>query len=244
MDTSLTPIQGQAKQSSLMQFGREGIAIQTLEQAMIFAKAVIDGGWAPRDFKTPQSVMVAIQYGAEIGLSPMGALNSIAVINGKPGVYGDAGKALLRAKGFDIEEVCDGNRATCTITHPNQKPVVRSFTVEDAKRAGLWGKPGPWQQYPTRMLMWRAFWWAARDAAAHVLKGVSGVEELRDIPPAEPKDVTPAPVTSRLSAIDAPKPVETVTTATETASGSELPFGMDQQTLDDIAASKAKEAGK
>lgn len=49
-----------------------------------------------------------------------------------------------------------------------------------AKTAKLWGKEGPWTNYPYRQMAWRAFWWAARDAAADVLKGIWGVEELVD----------------------------------------------------------------
>ena len=52
--------------------------------------------------------------------------------------------------------------------------------MEDARQAKLWGKEGPWSTYPYRQMAWRAFWFAARDGAAHVLKGMAGVEELRD----------------------------------------------------------------
>lgn len=203
------PIAGGPKQSSLIAFDGGGLVLNTMEQAFIFAKAVIASGLAPKSFSSPEGVLIAIQMGAEIGLPPMASLQNIAVINGKPGVYGDAGKALLRARGFDIIESGDDKKAVCTITHARQKDVTRSFTAEDAKKAGLWGKAGPWTQYPARMLAWRAFWFAARDAAADVLKGVGGVEELRDIP-AEPKNVTPPPVGKTLAALDAPREVETV----------------------------------
>jgi hypothetical protein len=72
--------------------------------------------------------------------------------------------------------------ARCTITSPRGHKTVRSFTIEDAKQAKLWGKDGPWSTYPYRQMSWRAFWFAARDSAADVLKGLQGVEELRDMP--------------------------------------------------------------
>lgn len=215
-----------------MTFGDTGVQLTTVEQALVFSKAVIDSGLAPKNFTSPQAIMIVVQMGAEIGLPPMASIQNIAVINGKPGVYGDMGKGMLRARGFDIEETCDGQTARCTISHPKQKPVTRLFTVDDAKKAGLWGKTGPWSQYPTRMLSWRAFWWAARDAAADVLKGVGGVEELRDIP-GEPKNVTPAP-SQRLSALDEPVPTVTTTLEPDPA------IVGDEQTRMDLEASRQR----
>ncbi len=201
---STTPIAGAKPQSALIEFqSGGGLVLSSMQDAFIFAKAVLQSGLAPKSFQTAEAILVAVQMGAEIGLSPMAALQNIAVINGKPGIYGDVGIALLRAKHFEIEQTVDGERATCTISHQRQKPVTRSFTVEQAKKAQLWGKQGPWSQYPERMLAWKAFWWAARDAAADVLKGVGGIEEMRDIPE-EPKNVTPPPPGMRLAALDAP----------------------------------------
>jgi len=239
------PITGQPKTSSLMPFGQAGIQLQTVEQALVFAKAAIESGLCPPQFKTPQAVLLAIQAGAEIGLGPFASLQSFAVINNRPSIFGDAGKGILRANGFDIEETNDGTTARCTVTHPNQKPVTRTFTIEDAKRAQLWGKNGPWSQYPLRQMSWRAFWFAARDAAAHVLKGVAGAEEMRDTPAPE-RNVTPQPLAHSLEAIDAPKTVQDEPKAEEKPSAPlpdnsmELPFQGDEQTKEDIAASRAR----
>lgn len=228
--TAPAPIAGEPKKSSLITFNDGGIQTRTVEDALIFAKAVVDSGLAPKDYNSPAKVLVAWQFGAEVGLSRMSSLQSIAVINGKPGLYGDAGKALLRSKGFDIEEldmaeIQKAGIAKCTISHPRQKPVTRTFSVQDAKTAGLWGKSGPWTQYPFRQLAWRAFWFAARDAAADVLKGIYGAEELKDIP-VEPQNVTPPPAASTLAALDeGPVTPE--------------PFMGDTQTHEDLAASRA-----
>ncbi len=59
-------------------------------------------------------------------------------------------------------------------------PIERRFSVQDARRAGLWGRPGPWSQYPQRMLQMRARAFALRDAFADVLGGLYLREELED----------------------------------------------------------------
>jgi hypothetical protein len=77
----------------------------------------------------------------------------------------------------------------------NRKPVVAKFSVEDAKRAGLWGKQGPWSAYPKRMMQMRARGFALRDAFPDVLKGLISAEEAQDYPdeakPRPAKDITP-----------------------------------------------------
>lgn len=161
----------------------------TLKEAMDLAKLIADSDLAPRDYKgKPGNVLIAVQMGAEVGLSPMSAIQTIAVINGRPSLFGDSGKAILLAHGCIIEEAnAEQVRATgmgrCKITRPGRPPVERTFSRDDAKQAGLLNKDGPWKQYPERMLAWRAFWFAARDAAADLLKGLQGAEEVRDIEP-------------------------------------------------------------
>lgn len=160
----------------------------TLKEAMDLAKLVADSDLAPPNYRNkPGNVLIAVQMGAEIGLSPMAAIQTIAVINNRPSLYGDAGKAILLSHGCIIEEnsaeqVRTSGMGRCKITRPGRPPVERTFSRDDAKQAGLLSKDGPWKQYPERMLAWRAFWFAARDGAADLLKGLHGAEEARDIP--------------------------------------------------------------
>ncbi|MDP4112888.1 MAG: hypothetical protein Q8924_12295 [Bacillota bacterium] len=169
-----------------------------LNEAMQLAKLISESDLAPKDYRgKPGNVLIAVQMGQDIGLGAMSAIQSIAVINGKPSLYGDVGKAILLSKGFTIEEddiraIKDKGFATCTIKRPGHPPCTRTFGIENAKTAKLWGKEGPWSTNPERQMAWRAFWFAARDNAADVLKGLSGAEEVVDYLPE--KDITPAPV--------------------------------------------------
>lgn len=162
---------------------------QSVEEVFRLATAVHKSGLAPNGFKTAEQITVAIMHGAEIGLPPMQALQKIAVINGRPSLWGDGLPALLLARGFRIEEWSDGTEdgrgATCRVTRPDGAKIERRFTIGDAKVAGLWGKQGTWKQYPDRMLQMRARGLAARDGAADVLSGLYLAEEAQDIP-AEP----------------------------------------------------------
>lgn len=170
-----------------------GIIPQTIEEVFRLATAVSKSGIAPKGMDKPEAITVAIMHGLEIGLPPMQAIQKIAVINGRPTVWGDAVPALLWAHGFSLREWMDGEKdertAYCTVTRPTGEAVTRAFSVSDAKKAGLWGKSGPWQQYSERMLAMRARGFAARDGAPDVLGGLYVAEEVSDL--SEMKDVTP-----------------------------------------------------
>lgn len=164
-------------------------------ELMEFAKIAAGSGMVPRDYAgKPQAVVIACQMGAELGLAPMQSLQNIAVINGRPSVWGDALLALVRSSPIcdDVVEVIEGsgdNRvAICTATRKGKKAVVGRFSVRDAQNAGLWTKPGPWKQYPDRMLQMRARGFALRDAFPDVLRGLITAEEAQDMAIAAPVD--------------------------------------------------------
>lgn len=190
----------------------QGFAPATMDEAMKFSEMLARSSMVPRQYQgKPEDVLVACQWGREIGLAPMQALQNIAVINGKPSVYGDAAMALVQASSVceGIEETIEaegtGNPiAICIANRKGRKPVIAKFSVEDAKRAGLWGKQGPWTAYPKRMLQMRARGFALRDAFPDVLKGLITAEEAQDYPDQPAKDVTPAKPANPLDALPAP----------------------------------------
>jgi hypothetical protein len=153
-----------------------------IDQAFRLATAISKSGLAPSTMREPEKIMVAIMHGLEIGLPPMQSLQRIAVINGRPALWGDAVPALLWSRGFKIEEAVENGVATCTVIRPDGTKITRTFSEADAKKAGLLGKPGPWQQFPQRMLAMRARAFAARDGAADALSGLYVAEELVDAP--------------------------------------------------------------
>ena len=181
--------------------GQRGIQLTSLDEMWRFAGIVMASGVAPKDWNRSMC-FIALDMGASVGLHKMAAVQGIAVINNRPSLYGDAALGLVQGSGklkskrewFTGEG--DGLTAHCELVRYGNEPSVRSFSVADAKKASLWGKPGPWTQYERRMLQMRARSWALRDEFADVLKGLSIYEEAQDIPIVERS--RPASATVRL----------------------------------------------
>ncbi len=174
-----------------------GIQFRTLDDIWRFAIAVSKSGLAPKGIQTPEAITVTIQFGLEVGLTAMAALQNIAPINGRPSLWGDAQLALVRTTG-ELEEFSewfeqggkrlarnpvtytDDTMAVCRVKRRGCEPVETSFSVVDAKHAKLWNKDGPWTTYPGRMLKFRARSFALRDSFGDALRGLRSAEELLD----------------------------------------------------------------
>ena len=117
----------------------------TFAQWMQLAEMMAKSNIVPKDFKDkPGDCLVAMQMGAAVGLNPFQAIQSIAVINGRPCMWGDAVLGIVWASGLceDIEETDDGTTATCTAKRRSKPtPTVRSFSMENAKTAKVYVAP-------------------------------------------------------------------------------------------------------
>lgn len=172
--------------------GRFSLVPRNLSEAMEFAKLISTSGVVPSEYAgKPGDILVAVQMGMEVGLKPLQALQSIACINGRPTIWGDAALALVKQSGKlelieerSSDEALKSKEGKCTVKRIGEtNKVTRSFSIEDAQKAGLQGRGGPhapWQTYPGRMLQMRARSWALRDVFPDVLKGLSVREEVED----------------------------------------------------------------
>ena len=183
---------------------------QTFDQLVRFSEMAANSELMPKDYKgKPGNVMIAVQMGSELGLAPMQAIQNIAVINGRPAVWGDAMAGLCKSHpawmGMKEEVTGEGDamKAVCEVHRKGDHPTVREFSVADAKLANLWNKPGPWQQYPKRMLQMRARGFALRDAFPDALKGLISAEEAADIPADTFKGTT---IEATATPVEAPAP--------------------------------------
>ena len=176
-------------QKNQISVSNKGLQLSTLDDMWRFAQCVVKSGFAPKGMEKPESVLIAVEMGYEVGLSPMAALQNTAVVNGRPTIYGDAALALVRGSGlldfYEEKQVGakgkdDFGYCVTAKRKGDSSSYSETFTVADAKVAGLWGKPGPWTQYPARMLKFRARGFLLRDAFGDVLKGMRTYEEARD----------------------------------------------------------------
>ena len=183
---------------------------RNMGEAMQFAETMAVSAFCPKAFQNkPADIVVAVQWASEVGLAPLAAMQNMAVINGKPSLYGDGMMALITGHPEYVghREWREGDEAFCTIVRMRfgeKIETTRSFSMADAKRAGLDGK-GPWRSYPKRMLQMRARGFAARDSFPDALSGVIIKEEAMDYPtkPDQPKDITDQVVVAPSNPMDA-----------------------------------------
>lgn len=181
---------------------------RNLEEAMRMCDLLSKSDLVPKDFQgKPGNMLVAIQWGAEIGLKPLQAMQNIAVINGRPSLWGDSVLALVLASPVCeyVQEWEEGDTAYCRVKRRNGFEKVTSFSAADAKTAGLAGKSGPWTQYPKRMRQLRARGFALRDQFADVLKGMPITEELMDYTPESLQEIPRNAPPAQIAAAAAPK---------------------------------------
>ena len=164
-----------------------GLKMRTVAEVYGFCELIGRAGMLPKGVSL-EGAVVSVLAGARLGLDPFQAVQGIAVVNGRPALWGDAMLAVVKGSGLlEDEQVeylpsrkeCAGVRYTAK-RKGVRSPYIGTFSRADAERAGLWGKPGPWSQYPERMLLARARAFALRDGFADVLRGIACREEVED----------------------------------------------------------------
>lgn len=121
------------------------------------------------------NAFVAAETGATLGLEPLQALASIAVINGRATLSADLMAAVIRRAGHTLRIVENSPESvTATLIRADDKTFKFEVTWDKDKavKAGLWGQKGPWSQYPTQMLRARAITEVARQGASEALMGM------------------------------------------------------------------------
>ncbi len=164
------------------------------ENAWKTAEMISKARCIPKEFQgNPSDILVAIQFGHDLGMKPMTSLQNIMIVNNKPSIYGDAMLAVCMAfpDFIDCIETYDSEKqeSSCTVKRKGREPLTRIFNKKMAEAAKLWGKvsstgmPSPWVTSPERMLQFRSRSFALRDMFPDVLKGMPTVEEMRDVSP-------------------------------------------------------------
>ncbi len=157
------------------------------------ADELLKSGFLPKSIRTPEQAIAIMQTGKELGLGPMQSLRGIHVIDGKPAMSADliAGLALARVPGSTLR-VAESTNTICRVeaARAGQELTPFSFSMDDAKNAGLTGKD-VWRKYPRAMLRARCLTEACRAVFPDVAMGLYSPEELEDSSPGQAVDVQP-----------------------------------------------------
>lgn len=150
---------------------------------MRYAEALSGASLLPDSYRgKPANVLLALEYGAALGIPPMVAIQQVHVIQGRPVASAQLIGALVRKAGHRLRVSGDDRRAVCEIVRADDPDFTfrSEWTIERAQAAKLTGKD-TWRQYPANMLRARAITECARDACPEALAGVSyTAEELGD----------------------------------------------------------------
>lgn len=174
MSNELTPIQPQPQQQI------------TLQDQMAFAKAVCQSDIIPTVYRgKPANILVAVGYGAPLGLTPMQSLQDISVINGKPTASASFIASHVRMAGHKLRINKDEKAlsVTATIVRSDDPDYPISVTRDKAwaQQMGLLNKDN-YRKQPLTMLTWRAITAVAREACPEILYGVQySPDELHDL---------------------------------------------------------------
>ena len=158
-----------------------------LDDAKEKAEIMASSSLVPAAYKGKvNDVIIAVQYGQEVGLKPLQAVQSICVINGTPSIWGQGLMGLILASPVCEYMILDFNEAenkaycrTQRAEHPEEQ--VFTFSWDDAIRAKLETKD-TYKKFPQNMLRWRALSLAAKFLYADVTKGLVVGEEAQDYP--------------------------------------------------------------
>lgn len=135
----------------------------------------------------PADVAIILQYGVELGIPPLQALNGIDVVQGKPTVSPQLAIALIRSKvpksfiKIETDEVKLVSRVTMARDRDHKdEAYTATWDMAKAQKMGLTGKDN-YQKQPATMIEWRATMQAARKVFPDIIKGLDySPDEIED----------------------------------------------------------------
>lgn len=151
---------------------------RNFDEGMRLAQVVVKAGMF--GVKNEADAFMRIATGMGLGLSAYQSLRGIFVINGKPGISADLMHALcLQSPDCEhFEQVSTSpTKATFSAKRKGGKRTELSFTIEEAKQAGLLNNP-QYAKYPARMLEARCKAALARLVFPERMHGLYTPEEL------------------------------------------------------------------
>lgn len=187
---------GEDKKLTPVAMNGRGVQLTKIEEFYRFGQYVVKSGLAPTAIDTPEKAMIAMQTGIEAGMTPMAALNAVAVVKGKATWYSKSAKGRVLSSGVcthwdqGVEGLGDDRRGWVKSRRKGIEGVKETrFSVRDAKGLGLWGR-NEWARQSDNMLLCRAIGRHCADWYSDVMLNLRTFEEVRDADwPDKPKQI-------------------------------------------------------
>jgi hypothetical protein len=141
---------------------------------------------------TQQQAAAIMLKGFELGLGLTASFEFVQVIQDKPTLSPRGALALIIQSGecikLDIKDIRNdkGEPDRCEVTMKRRNGIeyTSSFSMDDAKRAGLVKPDSGWAKYPANMMKWRAVGFCADVVFPDVIGSMKRADELgADITP-------------------------------------------------------------
>lgn len=130
-----------------------------------------------KDVNSKAQAIVKVMAGAELGLPPFASMTGIHIIQGKPVLGANVLATLVKNDPRYDYQIKTATNDKCELTwfesvypKPPKEVGYSSFTMEEAKKAGLTNKDN-WKKYPSDMLFARAISRGARRFAPGIFGG-------------------------------------------------------------------------
>lgn len=135
----------------------------------------------------PEGIFAIVQKAKVLGVHPLEALNGgLWCLQGKVEMSAQLMNQLIRQAGHSITKDPSSDDSIC-ILHgkraDNGDTWTESFSIQDAKRAGIYSEKSAWGKYPRAMLFARALSMLARQLFPDVIKNCYVEGEIRDAIP-------------------------------------------------------------
>lgn len=163
----------------------------TVEEMKVWADTIIESGLLPDSISEPEQVIVIVQHGRELGLTPHVALNNIHIIAGRPVVSSSMLGALLKRAGVEWKITKDfvaeeEDRVTSYVFYWKSKitdgvmEAEHSITWKQMTLAGYTSKHN-WNKYPKEMMRARCLSSGVRALFPEILMGFHSDLEINDV---------------------------------------------------------------
>lgn len=202
--------------------GENGMAPRTIEEGYRLAQYIQASGVSR---EKPETILIQMQAGMELGIPPMAAIKNIPIIKGKPFIETSMAAALVESKGMlqpgtKIVAAFDGTGKdrVCTVTSTpvGGQPITSQLRFGDLPNAN---NNALYKTMPDRMHKARAVGFHVRDYYAAATLGLMFVGEQHDMAQPAMRDVTPVPTPDNpdplLEMVTESEPVETATIVDE-----------------------------